>query len=571
MKLSDIFATTSNKINKSKETTKAESVSSGRISRQIKALTPGRQLQGEIVERNGSEVRIKLSDDVVLTARLDRDVNVQEGQMLTFEVKNNGSALTLSPLFTNTAVADNVFKALQMAGLPINETTVAMTESMMQQGMSVDSKSLQNIFREVMAYPEAPVESIVQLHQMGMEVNEANLNQMESYKALTHQLVSGMTDVLAELPDAFREISMAFGEKEAVRVFQEILQKLFPDMQEGETEGLPFDSLKPEDKTGGEAALPVAEKVTITEEGVIKESQMGLPAEGAAELLQEEAGDIPGLEPLSAQEKANFVRLLSAIPKESYPEIEKLVQEIKQGTAKPEDIFRQLSRIPIKDGTELQNALADILKSGEYQKLLETSVLKQWTLKPEQVVENREVKEVYEKLVKQLEGVRQALQDGGVPNAAAAKSASGLSQNIDFINQMNQMYTYVQLPLKMNSGNANGELYVYTNKRSLAGKDGAVSALLHLDMENLGPVDVYIAMQQEKVNTRFTVRDEEMIDFINEHIHILNDRLQKKGYSMKCEMSVREEKEGGESPIENILQTDKNTSLLAQYAFDVRA
>ncbi len=571
MKLSDIFATTSNKINKSKETTKAESVSSGRISRQIKALTPGRQLQGEIVERNGSEVRIKLSDDVVLTARLDRDVNVQEGQMLTFEVKNNGSALTLSPLFTNTAVADNVFKALQMAGLPINETTVAMTESMMQQGMSVDSKSLQNIFREVMAYPEAPVESIVQLHQMGMEVNEANLNQMESYKALTHQLVSGMTDVLAELPDAFREISMAFGEKEAVRVFQEILQKLFPDMQEGETEGLPFDSLKPEDKTGGEAVLSVAEKVTITEEGVIKESQMGLPAEGAAELLQEEAGDIPGLEPLSTQEKANFVRLLSAIPKESYPEIEKLVQEIKQGTAKPEDIFRQLSRIPIKDGTELQNALADILKSGEYQKLLETSVLKQWTLKPEQVVENREVKEVYEKLVKQLEGVRQALQDGGVPNAAAAKSASGLSQNIDFINQMNQMYTYVQLPLKMNSGNANGELYVYTNKRSLAGKDGAVSALLHLDMENLGPVDVYIAMQQEKVNTRFTVRDEEMIDFINEHIHILNDRLQKKGYSMKCEMSVREEKEGGESPIENILQTDKNTSLLAQYAFDVRA
>lgn len=569
MKLSDIFATTSNKINKSKETTKAESVSSGRISRQIKALTPGRQLQGEIVERNGSEVRIKLSDDVVLTARLDRDVNVQEGQMLTFEVKNNGSALTLSPLFTNTAVADNVFKALQMAGLPINETTVAMTESMMQQGMSVDSKSLQNIFREVMAYPEAPVESIVQLHQMGMEVNEANLNQMESYKALTHQLVSGMTDVLAELPDAFREISMAFGEKEAVRVFQEILQKLFPDMQEGETEGLPFDSLKPEDKTGGEAAMP--EKVTITEEGVIKESRMGLPVEGAAELLQEEAGDIPGLEPLSAQEKANFVRLLSAIPKEAYPEIEKLVQEIKQGTAKPEDIFRLLSRIPIKDGTELQNALADILKSGEYQKLLETSVLKQWTLKPEQVVENREVKEVYEKLVKQLEGVRQALQDGGVPNAAAAKSASGLSQNIDFINQMNQMYTYVQLPLKMNSGNANGELYVYTNKRSLAGKDGAVSALLHLDMENLGPVDVYIAMQQEKVNTRFTVRDEEMIDFINEHIHILNDRLQKKGYSMKCEMSVREEKEGGESPIENILQTDKNTSLLAQYAFDVRA
>lgn len=530
-------------------------------------MTPGRQLQGEIVERNGSEVRIKLSDDVVLTAKLDRDVNVQEGQVLTFEVKNNGSALTLSPLFTNTAVADNVFKALQMAGLPINETTVAMTESMMQQGMSVDSKSLQNIFREVMANPKAPVESIVQLHQMGMEVNEANLSQMESYKALTHQLISGMTDVLAELPDAFREISMAFGEKEAIRVFQEILQKLFPDMQEAEE--MPDTLLKPEEKTGGEAALPVTE--TVTEDTGIKGNPMGLPVEGAQELLQEETGEIPGLWPLTSQEKSNFVKLLSAIPKESYPEIDKLVQEMKQGTAEPEKIFRLLSRLPVNGGEEIQNALTDILKSGEYQKLLETSVLKQWTLKPEQVMENREVKEVYEKLLKQLEGVRQALQDGGVPNATAAKSAVNLSQNIDFINQMNQMYTYVQLPLKMNSGNANGELYVYTNKRSLAGKDGAVSALLHLDMENLGPVDVYIAMQQEKVNTRFTVRDDEMLDFINEHIHILNDRLQKKGYSMKCEMSVREEKEEVESPIEKILQTDKNTSLLAQYAFDVRA
>ncbi len=571
MKLSDIFSTSSKKINQSKETIKAEPSSSGKVSRQIKALAPGRQLQGEIVERNGSEVRIKLSDDVVLTAKLDRDVNVQEGQMLTFEVKNNGSALTLSPLFTNTAVADNVFKALQMAGLPINETTVAMTESMMQQGMSVDSKSLQNIFREVMANPKAPVESIVQLHRMGMEVNEANLNQMESYKALTHQLVSGMTDVLSKLPEAFREISMAFGEKEAIRVFQEILQKLFPDMQETETEGMPDASLKPGENPDGQTTLPVTETLTETDDVWTKGSQTGLPVDGALELLQEETGDIPGLEPLSAQEKVNFVKLLSAIPKESYPEIEKLVQEIRQGTAEPEKILKQLSQIPIKGGAELQIALADILKSGEYQKLLEASVLKQWTLKPEQVVENREVKEVYEKLVKQLEGVRQALQDGGVPSAAAAKSAVNLSQNIDFINQMNQMYTYVQLPLKMNSGNANGELYVYTNKRSLAEKDGAVSALLHLDMENLGPVDVYIAMQQEKVNTRFTVRDDEMIDFINEHIHILNDRLQKKGYSMKCEMSVREEKEGEESPIENILQTEKNTSMLAQYAFDVRA
>ena len=44
-----------------------------------------------------------------------------------------------------------------------------------------------------------------------------------------------------------------------------------------------------------------------------------------------------------------------------------------------------------------------------------------------------------------------------------------------------------------------GELYVYTNKKNLADNDGNVSAFLHLDMDHLGPVDVYVAMQQQKV------------------------------------------------------------------------
>ena len=139
------------------------------------------------------------------------------------------------------------------------------------------------------------------------------------------------------------------------------------------------------------------------------------------------------------------------------------------------------------------------------------------------------------------------------------------------MNQVNQLYTYVQLPLKMNGKNTNGELYVYTNKRSLAEKDGNVSAFLHLDMENLGPVDVYIAMQEQKVNTKFTVRDDDMLDFLNDHMHILNERLRKRGYTMRCEMEVEKTRGEEENPIDRILQSDKNTTVLSQYAFDVRA
>ena len=97
----------------------------------VKSLVPGTTIQGEIIAKNGNEVQIRIDKDTVLQARLEQDVNVEEGQNIRFQVKNNGTTLTLSPLLTNTAQADNVYKALQMAGLPINESTVAMTDEMM--------------------------------------------------------------------------------------------------------------------------------------------------------------------------------------------------------------------------------------------------------------------------------------------------------------------------------------------------------------------------------------------------------------------------------------------------------
>ena len=45
-------------------------------------------------------------------------------------------------------------------------------------------------------------------------------------------------------------------------------------------------------------------------------------------------------------------------------------------------------------------------------------------------------------------------------------------------NQLNQAYTYVQVPLKMSCQNANGELYVYTNKKNLRDPDAELSAYI---------------------------------------------------------------------------------------------
>ena len=191
-------------------------------------------------------------------------------------------------------------------------------------------------------------------------------------------------------------------------------------------------------------------------------------------------------------------------------------------------------------------------------------------IRPEEVADKKNVEELYNRLRQQAARLTEALGQA-VKDTPLAKSLTTMQNNIDFMNQVNQMFNYIQLPLKMSGGDAHGDLYVYTNRKSTMREDGSVSALLHLDMEYLGPLDVYVVLKEKNVNTQFYLQDESMIDFIAGHIHILNERLEKRGYSLHAEMKVNEEEQDAANVIKNITAQEQKNTMIARYAFDVRA
>ena len=80
----------------------------------------------------------------------------------------------------------------------------------------------------------------------------------------------------------------------------------------------------------------------------------------------------------------------------------------------------------------------------------------------------------------------------------------------------------------------------------MSSDDSTVTAFMHLDMDHLGPVDVYVSMDLKsggKVQTDFTVADDEILSFLEENIHILNERLNKRGYDLSCKMTLKGEEE----------------------------
>lgn len=591
--------------------------STASLNKQIRSLVPGQTIRGEVIARSGSDVQLKLSDDMIMHAKVDPNMNLEIGKNMTFEVRNNGSALTLSPLFENMSADVNVLKALDMAGLPVNETSVTMTKQLMEAGLPVDRNSLQQIYREVVSFPQAEVSDVVNLHKLGLPVNEANVNQMISYRNLTHQLLNGMESVLGSLPDALEGMAQEGNLQGLTGLYQE----LFDLIQEGAAEGAALTSEEALPETADlsqEQSAPgqLAEAEMTQQEAALLEAEVSVgntPA-AAAEILLEELGSqgegvTPGGEaeaggtqaeaeavqagaeagPMAAEAlqgetisaaarqaiSEQLLAILSELPMESQ-EAEQLAAQLRQfgqGSLSTEEFFATAGRMlhaarTMEGGT--QN-LHRIFSGEEFRNLLTESLKHLWTVRPEELAKSGKVEELYQRVDRQLKGLANALEAGGQAESTAFRATTAMSQNIDFLNQLNQMYAYVQLPLHLSQGDAHGELYVYANKRSLADNGGKISALLHLDMEHLGPVDVYVMLEHSKVNTRFYVQDEEMLDFLAAHMHILTERLAERGYDCSFSMTARGEEQdpAASSGIRPILDQEKGV-LVTQYAFDVR-
>ena len=197
------------------------------------------------------------------------------------------------------------------------------------------------------------------------------------------------------------------------------------------------------------------------------------------------------------------------------------------------------------------------------------SMLKeQFLMKPEEVRSAEYVKDFYERLGEQVDKLERLIKSVGKENSELGKEVSTVKNNIQFMNQMNEMYHYVQLPIKMNENGANGDLYVYKRKKAKTGEDGKLTALLHLSMPTLGNMDVFLSLEKEKLSTRFCMEKEEMIDFIEAHIEQLNERLTKRGYNVQTVVTAGEKEE--KTVIESVMATEPSIPIITSKSFDAR-
>lgn len=544
------------------------------LQKEIQALTPGQILSGRILERSGEDLKLLVNfqgSDMELQARLEQNMTLSMGKNILFQVKNNGTGLSLSPLFENMGMEANAQKAAQMASLPVNDTTMQLTGLLMKEGMPIDREALQNFYHEVTTFADAQIMDIIDLHKLGLPVNAENLEQMSSYKNMTHQLMGGINELSQQLPQLLMDMSAGGMDQAVGRLLEALLLnedgtsavetflQTVPDTEQ--TGSLPEQTAGSPEQTAGlpeqeEQAVPIEEKqeqvrtggrtIVITEEGIQTGEEAGETLKSTGNTT-ETAGQGDDRAAVTPQGK-------------EMPETEQIRQP-----ANP-NLLRQVAQALAQNR---QLPIRELVRSPEFQRQLQEYVKQELSLRPQDTSKEK-LDQVYSRLSRQLGALSEALGDAGQENGVLGKTVQNLNQNLNFLNQLNDAYSYVQLPLKMMDNDAHGELYVYANRQKKPVQEGEISALLHLDMANLGPMDVYVQLRENNVSTRFYLPEEEMLDFIADHIDILNSRLEKRGYHTSCAFQTRE-MQAGNTVMQELIEEQSNRPASADYSFDAFA
>lgn len=582
----------------------------------LSELSQGNIFEGTINSVKGNVVSLGLSNGQQITARLDGKVSLTEGQSMFFQVKSNdGNYVQIRPFMLDGAGANlTLLDALKSANLPTDTANLSMVNQMMQQQMPIDKASLNQMYHLLQANPQVNASTIVQMVKLGIEITPGNAAQFENYMSDRQAITAAMDDFINELPEIMSDgdLSMYRLASQGRQIINIVTDGLKENIDTAPGNVLGEASNEISGMAVNEAAngnIGVASNeisgVAVNEpaDETAEAASNGTVNENTGEVLNEAAGGdanepINGMRDIIQTEETAENVLVPQKPTEN-------IAENSLGSVMTDEQLKELneqlkSLLPDKAGNEislyskddsivgtlndikelLKNTAADkqtllkLFSGSGFKAMIKNALTRQWMITPEQLKESDKqltdkIGRLYEKVSEQLDKMQEIIKSSGVVKENVSALAENIRGNIEFMNQVNNVYTYVQIPMKMNGHNASGQLYVYTNKKNITDPDKELSAFLHLDMDNLGATDVSIKMLKKEVSTNFYMDNDESYILIERFLPKLEEKLRNKGYS--CKLSVVNEKHHVNF-VDDFLKKDlPPAGQLHRYSFDMRA
>lgn len=582
----------------------------------LSELSQGNIFEGTINSVKGNVVSLGLSNGQQITARLDGKVSLTEGQSMFFQVKSNdGNYVQIRPFMLDGAGANlTLLDALKSANLPTDTANLSMVNQMMQQQMPIDKASLNQMYHLLQANPQVNASTIVQMVKLGIEITPGNAAQFENYMSDRQAITAAMDDFINELPEIMSDgdLSMyrlASQGRQIINIVTDGLKENIdtaPGNVLGEASN-EISGMAVNEATNGNIEVasneisgvavnePADETAEAASNGTVNENtgvvlneaaggDANEPINGMRDIIQTEETAENVLVPQKPTENIAENSLGSVMTDEQLKELNEQLKSLlpdKAGNeislySKDDSIVGTLNDIKelLKNTAADKQTLLKLFSGSGFKAMIKNALTRQWMITPEQLKESDKqltdkIGRLYEKVSEQLDKMQEIIKSSGVVKENVSALAENIRGNIEFMNQVNNVYTYVQIPMKMNGHSASGQLYVYTNKKNITDPDKELSAFLHLDMDNLGATDVSIKMLKKEVSTNFYMDNDESYILIERFLPKLEEKLRNKGYS--CKLSVVNEKHHVNF-VDDFLKKDlPPAGQLHRYSFDMRA
>ena len=561
-------------------------------------LREGQTLKGVVSDVHSDQITLVMEDGTAFTGRLPDAGQYSIGQKAAFKIVSlDQNTIYMKAVSTSYLLdmEDTIDQALEEAGLPKSARNSDVVRSLLMNQQSISRENLLSSIRLCATYPDADVNSVITLRRLGLPLTPENLAQFEQYENNDHSLL----DHFAQITDSIGDLMNAIGtqvprlsgqtagqllnlalsssltpEEQALKEAQAAASEAQTEAaaQEGEGSDAP-ETAEKAPANAADAALSEETEVSSSPFSRMKQifssltdgasaakaalSETGLAKDYKVPFIHEQVGFS-----LSPEEREAFHSLLSDLP---LPE--ELTTSLQEGTLTTRDFLTAVRQALPRMSSE---QAAGLLSSPAFQRLVKDQFLSNWTLSPEKLKQKGAVEELYQQISSQVDKLSHFSQDVFGKNLFENlhQQTTQTSQNLNFMKLLNDTYQYVQLPVKLQQQNAHGDLYVMTRKESLRRHPDSLKALLHLDMDHLGSLDIHIIRENTSITTKFFVDEKDTLQLLEKNINLLQDALNEQGFSFSSEFSMKEK---DFDLVNDFMNAEAPVGTIARYNFDLRA
>ena len=500
-----------------------------------------------------------------------------------------------------------ISNALKEAGITQNDRTMQLVQSLLSNGQSVDKNTLMDFNRLIKMFPDVDVQTLVNMKLNNIPVNNEMIAQYEQYSNNSNYIMKDLAAIADGLGDVLKSLTAGSGKEAAVGQLESITA-LVRDMSgngvvadagngtysavkqaetvlSGENAGQDFAGNIKDFAQNGQATdigtdIYAHAEMSTLEEGQQQLSQAGLQGQDGSQTswqtvqgqpMVDVTGQLQGGSAPESNVAGNVQDTSKNLPQELLQTLESLEQEasgLARGELKSDGTFLEKLTQALKQmpsGSE--GELFKLLDKDDFKKTIRQELENALLLEPKDAAELEKVQKYYKKLQGALDNyISMSGQQTEAASQGISKTFQNMSDNLNFMQYINEMMPYIQLPLKLLDENAHGDFYVMRNKRSRIENSDEFTAFLRLNMETLGELDVFIKLKKSSVDIAFKVEKQEICEFVEGNIGRLEEGLNKKGVSLVAHVSKKEEEF---SFVKDIIEGEAS-GVIEKYSFDMR-